>query len=163
LREMAARGWDLFVTANYRTVYYLSGRLGAADVPTALVLTADGRCTVIEYETYSIARCLNDLAGDAVEALRSALPDNVASLQCGVEAVSLRMAFPAVAVEDASQVIFTLRKKKHQDEIAEIRESLRLCAVAYDAAKPMMRPGLTEIDVHSAMSSAVNRAAGTAV
>jgi Xaa-Pro aminopeptidase len=177
LLVMESRGWQLFLTANYRTIYYLSGILGAADVPGVLLLGTDGRCTVISggnppehaadeviaLETYSIARCLNDLEGDAAELLRRTLPHDVASLRCGVESMPARMAFQAAAVEDASQVIFTLRKQKHADEVAEIRASLRLCAVAYDAAKAVMQPGLTEIDVHSAMSAAVNREAGTAV
>ena len=175
LHMMDERGWQLFVTANYRTVYYLSGILGAADTPASLLLTADGRCTVISggnapehaademiaLETYSITRSLNDLAGDAA----ALFPNNFSSLRCGVDlaSVPMRMAFRAAIVEDASQAIVALRKKKHDDEMAEIRESLRLCVVAYDAAKAMMQPGLTEIDVHSAMSAAVNRAAGTAV
>jgi Xaa-Pro aminopeptidase len=177
LEFMELRGWDLFVTANYRTVYYLSGILGAADVPAVLLLRAGGRCTVISganrpdhaadeligLETYSITRCVDDLAGDAAENMHEVLPDNVASLRCGVDSLSLQMSFRAAALEDGSRTILAMRKKKYDDEIAEIRASLRLCAAAYDAAKTMMRPGLTEIEVHSAMSAAVNREAGTAV
>lgn len=177
LELMELHRWDLFVTANYRTVYYLSGILGGAEIPCALMLDATGRCTVISgarpvdhaadelvrLETYSIARCIDDPAGDAAELLHESLPDNTASLRCGVEALPSRMSFRAAAVEDATLTILALRKKKHADEIAAIRESLRLCAVAYDAAKAVIQPGLTEIDVHNAMSAAVNRAAGTAV
>jgi Xaa-Pro aminopeptidase len=131
LQVMEARGWDLFVTGNYRTIYYLSGVLGAAETPALLSLTADGSCS-------------------------AALPDNVSSLRCGVELAS-------VTGEDATPVILALRKKKHDDEIAEIRASLRLCVVAYDTARAMMQPGLTEIDIHSAMSAAINREAGISV
>ena len=40
LSEMARSQFDLFVTANYRTVYYFTGQLLAADAPCAFVAWA---------------------------------------------------------------------------------------------------------------------------
>ena len=51
----------------------------------------------------------------------------------------------------ALQVIQHLRKCKDEDEIDEIRASLRLCAAAYRRARAVLAPGLTELDVYLAM------------
>ena len=53
-----------------------------------------------------------------------------------------------------------LRKSKDEDEIAEIRRSLKLSAIAYDAARNAIRPGDTEIDVYSAMLDAATKSVG---
>ncbi|MBL8234120.1 MAG: aminopeptidase P family protein [Bryobacterales bacterium] len=176
LAVMKKRGWDCFVSANYRTAYYLTGVLCPSEVPVFVLLTRSGQCKLIAgasrdehaadelipLETYSIDRCLTDLAGDAAALLEEALGS--AYSRFGMEAGT----FPSSALivgtmEDATQSLLALRKKKEADEIAEIRASLKLCKVAYDAAKRVIRPGLMEIEVHNAMYDAVMREAGTTV
>ena len=39
--------WDQFVTTNYRTVYWLTGVLGPAEVPTYLAISSSGHSTLM--------------------------------------------------------------------------------------------------------------------
>jgi Xaa-Pro aminopeptidase len=178
---------DLFVTGNYRTVYYFAGVLQAAESPSLFVLRADGSSVlvspakadqaaateVIPLETYSIARSITHPAHDAVMLLKSALAGRASEsvLRCAIEPASVnilvRDAIAGVCRKtdffDATDLLLHLRKKKEDDEIAEIRGSLRYCALAYRAAKETIAPGLTEIDVYNAMNAAIVRDAGTVV
>ena len=167
---MQRERWDLFVTTNYRTIYWLTGVLGPAETPTYFALTGDGRSTLIsaakpsdlspvdEYlalETYSIERTITDLARDAARLVHF---PRVA--RYGVEG-------PYAAEHgthcQALQVIQHLRKCKDEDEIDEIRASLRLCAAAYRRARAVLAPGLTELDVYLAMHEAMVQEAGLPV
>ena len=173
LELMAEYRLDRFVTSNYRTAYYLTGSLAAAENPVAFALEADGRSVlvtsakgealadrVIPVETYSIRRVVDHAWHDAAALFFDALPgtDTV-----GVERSATGVMFGQVDAVDATDLILRLRKKKEADEVAEIRESLRLIVAAYDAARATIRPGLTELDVFNAMQAAVVQAAGTFV
>lgn len=174
LTEMQTAGWDLFLTASYRTVYYLTGCLSPADAPTALLLQSDGRCSlftsvtgdwsvdeVISVETYSIRRSISEPWHDLAALLAGRIPRGSAAVErAGTPGlIESLLQHPA----DATRTIARLRKRKHSDEIEEIQSALRLCAAAYDAARTVIAPGLTEIDVYSAMYDAVVHAAGTSV
>jgi Xaa-Pro aminopeptidase len=186
LGAMEQNHWDLFLTCNYRTVYYLTGALGPADVPTIFLLSSDGRGVlltsvsgeaaadkIIALETYSIQRCITQPVQDAARLLR----DHLAGISgwrptmAGVDRSStpaavidsLEGVFAGIGSSDATETILALRKRKEPDEIEEIRASLRLCAVAYRAAREAIAPGKTELDVYNAMFSAVVQEAGTTV
>ncbi|MCX6625484.1 MAG: Xaa-Pro peptidase family protein [Acidobacteria bacterium] len=186
LEVMAAEGTDLFVTSNYRTVYYLTGVLTDADGPTIFGLHGDGRSLLIspgepeshaadravKVETYSIQRTITQPMQDAVRLLHDPLAAQAGSIRsCAIQRAGssavleaeLRETLTAASLSDATDTILRLRKKKEEDEIGEIREALSLSAVAYQAAKDTIQPGLTEVDVYSAMDTALTRAAGTTV
>ena len=57
LRVMEEKRWDLFLTANPRTIYYSSGKL--AEPPVAYLLWADGREETVEgtFAVKKAARC----------------------------------------------------------------------------------------------------------
>ncbi len=98
LRQMEIGGLDLFVSANYRTVYYLTGNLSFAEAPAIVAIQADGRSAlvssvsapavadvVLPLETYSIQRVIDQPMGDAVELLRAHLGGIGPVRTCGVE------------------------------------------------------------------------------
>lgn len=187
LRQMEERKIDLFVTGNYRTVYYLSGSLNPAESPAVLAIWADGRsvligpagpgCGLDEYravETYSIARVIDRPVEDGALLLggwllggwlsgkaRSVAVERAATP--GVVEQVVRDQWPSAAISDAGEMVRRLRKRKEDDEISEIRASLELIAAAYDAARGCIAPGLTELDVYNEMQAAVVRRAGTFV
>jgi Xaa-Pro aminopeptidase len=176
LAEMKRRGWECFLSANYRTAYYLTGVLCPPEVPLYVALEHTGECTLVAgasrqehaadelvpLETYSIHRCLTDLAGDASELILERLGNRY--FDYGIETGTFPMYWiPDGTSEDATPVLLALRKSKEPDEVDEIRASLKLCAVAYDTAKQVIRPGLTEVEVHNALHDAVTREAGTTV
>jgi Xaa-Pro aminopeptidase len=121
-------------------------------------------------ETYSIQRTITRPFHDAVSVFIDGLPTVPAAGRIAVEraAVSglletrLRDHFSA-HIEDATGTMLRLRKRKEPDEVEEVRASARLCHAAYDAARPAVRPGSTEIDVYLEMHGAITRAAGTVV
>ncbi len=173
LVAMAEAELDRFVTSNYRTVYFLTGSLVAAESPVAFALEADGRSLlvtpskhealadrIIPVETYSLTRVIDHPWHDAEAAFFDALPGATA---VGVERNGTGALFGQADSTDATDLILRLRKKKEADEVDEIRESLRLIVAAYEAARQTIRPGLTELDVFNAMQAAVVQAAGTFV
>lgn len=173
---------DLFVTGNYRTIYYLTGSLSAPEVPCAFALWADGRSTLVTsatqpalsgeirtLETYSIDRVIDKPGLDAARLFADALEGEVSSVsieRAGTPALVeglVRDLWPDAVVRDATEAILELRKHKEEDEIGEIRESLGLIEAAYDAARGAITAGRTEIDVYNDMQAAVVRRAGTFV
>jgi Xaa-Pro dipeptidase len=177
LRVLEANEWDVFLTGNYRTVYYLTGVLSQPDSPTVFVLWSDGTSAligpategaateIVPLETYSIHRSITQpahdaavLAGDILS--KRPVPRRSAVERSGTNALLDRL-LPDAA--DATTSILLLRKRKEEDEVEEIRRSLGLCAVAYRAAREVLRAGLTEIDVYNAMNAAVVQSAGTVV
>lgn len=150
-------GWDLFLTTDARTIYYLTSELVGLDTPAAFIQYASGRNVLLKQDTYSIQRVIDY----PEEELRSRIGDLVRNRRAGVE---MRTGFVDIEeAEDATRIILRLRKKKEADEIAEIRRALELNVVAYDAAKATIAPGLREIDVYTAMYDAIVKKAGTAV
>ena len=179
---MKRHGWDAFLTADYRMVYYFTGALGPAETPAIFLLSRDFGSIVVTpakadavadqvllLETYSIERTLTHLWSDACALLKvqpnwlsgkvgSELGTLPAILQGAVESMS-----PKVAWADATHVVLALRKSKEPDEIEEIRASLRYCKAAYRAAQETIEPGRTELDIYNAMFSAVVQEAGTTI
>ena len=178
--------WDLFVTSDYRTVYYFTGLLANPDFPNIFVQRSDGRtglisaasppalCDLTLYlETYSIQRCIDTPGHDAADMLNqilsSVMPGPVR--RCAVEREStagvyehmITSKYSKVKLLDASETLRRIRKPKDADKVQCIQNSLELCAVAYDAAREVIAPGVTEIDVYSAMSKAINSVAGRTV
>jgi Xaa-Pro aminopeptidase len=186
LAVMEQNGWDLFLTCNYRTVYYLTGSLSSPDAPTILSLAANGHCTlvtsvegnaavdkIIALETYSIERSIDRPFKDAARLLRESLAGMTSRRPtvAGIDRASVPVAvmdivenaFPGIKYYDAAAAILALRKRKEPDEIEEIRTSLLLCVAAYRAARDAIAPGKTELDVYNAMLSAVVQEAGTSI
>lgn len=176
LKKMAAQRWDLFVTANHRTVYYFTGQLLSADVPCAFLVWQNERTALIapavdnaladekrQVEVYSPGRAITFPHQDAAVLLNDFIAGRPAS-RVGVDRTSTASpALGALAGEDASGMVLALRRRKERDEVEAIRESLRLCEIAYDAARRVIRPGVTELDVYLEMYAAIARGAGAPV
>jgi len=185
LQQMQERSWDLFLTADVASVYYFTGVPVPAGSAAAFFLLADGQAGLVSpldvpaaadqiarLETYSIERAIDNPVGDAARILRDLLGScTVNPLRCGVQLSStpaviesiLRELWPQAGIEDAGPMLLRLRKRKEPDEIDEIRASLCYCAVAYDKAREVIRPSLTELDVHNALYDAVIQSAGSTI
>jgi len=176
LTEMDRRGWDLFVSSNYRTVYYFTGQLLAPDAPCAFLAWKGGGTALVAPQV-DRAFVKSTEVVLAYEPTRGVpLPHHDASavvLDLVMQHAAVRVGLdrtgpvsPCVDTsrgEDASAVVLALRRFKEADEIEEIRASLRLCAHAYDAARYVMRPGVTELDVFLAMQNVIAQAHGAPV
>lgn len=170
--ELAARSLDGFVTGNHRTVYYFTGQLLPAESPCAFV-AGDGKTALVApqveaglagekrvVEVYSPQRAIGLPHADAAKLLCDLLPKGTLGVDRTASASSAVFGLEGT---DASAMVLKLRRRKEPDEVDEIRASLRLCAVAYDAARRAIRPGVSELDVYLEMSAAVAREAGAPV
>jgi len=170
---------DLFLSADPRTAYYFTGSFGAGDSPVIFALWQDGTSVLVmpgggealasdvrHLETYSIGRTITQPLHDAVRIFADALGGK-RNRHAAVERASasglLEQLLQGAGLVDATGTVLRSRKHKEPDEIEEIRSSLRLCAVAYDAARQTIAPGRTEIDVYNAMHAAITQEAGTVV
>jgi Xaa-Pro aminopeptidase len=61
---------------------------------------------------------------------------------------------------DITYRILDLRRQKHPDELAMIREAIRAVEAGHRAARQMIRPGVTEMDVYNAICGAIAIDAG---
>ena len=178
-RELEVSGCDLFVTGSFRTTYYFTGVLSSAEQPIVFAMRADGTTTLvtssppahytgelIPVEFYSIARTIPQPFHDAAKLFSQAMVSRMTHGRCAVELSSTGAMIASTIraeIADATEMVLRLRKKKEEDEIDEIRFSLRCCAAAYEVARETISPGLTEIDVYNAMYAAVTREAGSPV
>ncbi|HTM51207.1 MAG TPA: Xaa-Pro peptidase family protein [Bryobacteraceae bacterium] len=174
--EMAGRRLDLFVSGNFRTVYYFTGRLAQPDAPCAFLAWADGETALVapaaerglagikrEVAVYAPERAVSLPHGDAAVMVKDLLAGRPAG-RVGLDRTSVEStAVRDIAGEEASGLVLQLRRRKEADEVDEIRTSLRLCAVAYDAARQAIHPGETELGVYLAMHAAIAQAYGEAV
>ena len=180
LREAMERsGWDLFLTGNPRTIYTFTAALVPLEQPALLLADTRGGSLLLapaaagafvteiaDVPVYSPVRPVVSPILDAASMLRARLPDG--RQRMGVELASTPAAALAglgerVTVEDATLAVLELRRTKQEDEGAEIRRGLALNAIAYDAARRTIRPGLSELELHTAMSLAVAGELGTAI
>jgi len=185
LAEMEAAGWDLFLTANARTIYYFSAAFQPEDSPGIFLLWADGSTALLsavdaparadhparaehleKIETYSLERCITHPFQEATGQLAPLLRQRPVRV-CGVERSRTPGLFEELlsgsTIADATATVLRLRKRKDEDEIDEIRQSLSYCATAYRAAREVIVPGATELDVYHAMHGAIMAEAGTTV
>jgi Xaa-Pro aminopeptidase len=177
LQKMESAGWDIFLTANVRTVYYFSGCFQPEDAPAVFLLRSDGSSTLLtsvkadacadhvrEIETYSLERCITQPYQDAAQLLGPLLtPSRVCAVERNRTAGLFEELLQPSTIIDATATVLHLRKCKLEDEIDEIRESLRCCRAAYLAARAAIAPGVTELDVHHAMYGAILTEAGTTI
>src|SRR5260370_41118977 len=83
LEAMQRNGWDAFLTADYRTVYYFTGALGLAETPAIFLLPRDSGSVLVTparteayadnvlfLETYTVERTLSHPWADASEFLQ---------------------------------------------------------------------------------------------
>ncbi|HVW84798.1 MAG TPA: M24 family metallopeptidase [Bryobacteraceae bacterium] len=185
LARMEEERLDLFVTGNFRTAYYFTGSLAAADAPVIFAIRQDGRSVLVTpanqsaaadelivVETYSIDRVIDQPVRDAAVLFREDLLRQKGTVtRYGVERAAtpgivesaLSDLYPNAGPHDASQIVLDLRKRKDEEEIDEIRRALNLNAAAYRAARNAIVEGRTELDVFNDLQTAVVLEAGTFV
>jgi Xaa-Pro aminopeptidase len=179
-QQLEALGCDLFVTGDNRAVYYFTGSFSEDGSPTVFALWQDGSTVLAtpsggealageirRVETYSIQRAITHPWQDAARLFADALPCDKPARRAAIDRAGcpwlLEDAVRGGEIVDAAEMMLSLRKRKEEDEISEIRASLHLCGAAYRAARETITPGLTEIDIYNSMHAAINREAGTSV
>ena len=176
LDEMGARKLDAVVVAAHEHVQYLSARRPNWLTLGAFVLWADGKSWMttgdaalegaavddaVTYEARWMATLRQEqpmvVAAQVVEALKARRTREI-----GVDAssVSSQIALMAVDVEPIDPVLWEMRRRKDDDELALMRKAAKCADAMYRKAREVVRPGVTETEVFVELNAAATREAG---
>jgi Xaa-Pro aminopeptidase len=172
---------DLFIINNPRHIFYFSGLfvtqllLSGWGLNSLLIDSSTGKTTLIIqnnlkgqagaaqvdevidwlwYDGGSASISGVDLFGGAVDALNQQIV-SYAGKRIGVEMGWLPFGAKVDHSLDINPAILALRRQKHPDELALIREAIAAVEAGHRAARDFIRPGVTEIEVYNAIESAI--------
>ncbi|MCC7451014.1 MAG: aminopeptidase P family protein [Anaerolineae bacterium] len=180
-------GVDLLIITNPRHILYLSGLyvtplalsgwgnnfllIDTATGETRLIahnfIEADAKAAHVDHrETwYWYDAATNpgvDPYGKGVQELNTRIK-NYAGKRIGVEIGWLPLGVEVTNPVDIAGILWAMRRSKYPDELALIREAVRVIGAGHRAARETIRPGLTELDMYNAVQAAMVREAGGAV
>ena len=172
--ELAEHGLDGAVLGQREYVYYFSGHLCNPQHAAALLVKADG--TVVLAADEGADRdglAVDDLVGYVpayhctmhcrqLEAAASALAPAITGARHGADlaGVSVLALTRGELPVHLGPDLLRLRKSKHADEVAVLRDCIRITEVMYDAARAIIRPGIDEVTLFSEVQAAATREAG---
>lgn len=178
LREQGLQG---ALVSRAQHIFYLSGWLGGelpafflvgmerwlAVLPQSLAHTwsLSGEGKVLTYVDYSIHERA-PLDHRVAQALQAAIIEfGLAAQRIGVElaylrGIDLRVLEQLCAVQDLGATLLHLRRTKDPDEVAQIRANIAILEAAFDVARDVIQPGITELQVWAALYEAMVRKAG---
>lgn len=164
LAEMQRLSLDLVIVTQIEHVQYLAGpRFGPVFSPAA-ALRADGHLTlcspkrpdlvaaadeVVMYDAQLHSTLRNDQRQASTEALLKSLQGKVSPKRVGVEFATFGPHFASLAGErvDIEPTLYRLRRKKDADELERLKIAIAGTGKMYEAARKIIRPGITEIEV----------------
>jgi len=185
LRLMEEQRLDVAVLSNPKSVYYFSGALVDPALPQAFGIASSGRSLLVAnaqpeqvaadqmdlYTGYTLERPFNRVTMHAELAAAVARRFPGVSGRAGLEFDSAGAGLAAGDTGfagrgtpvDVSLWLCEMRRRKDPDEIAAIRDAIRITEAAYAAVKARLAPGMTECDAYNIVSAAMVDAAGTSV
>lgn len=163
-----------------RHVHYFTGfwHSGRPLFRSALFLTADGRTRLFlpfESETDPVAEQVQTFEsnhlGTLVEDQEVVLGADLRELTRSIDRLGCdQQTLSSLAVEGApgtkctivpiGDLLRELRRKKDVDEVELLRAAIRGCDAAYDTARRVLVPGLTEVELYAQMRAAAIVAVG---
>jgi len=177
---LETEGVDAAVLSNPRTIYYLSGHLREEESPQFLVVTPDRRtilvtdsapsmCTadeVLTYESYSIDWPVSfaAVAARAGASLEQAIGKIKApTVSVGIERERLNCVFfellarrwPAAKIHNLTPGLCQARRRKDADEIELIKQCVEAIEAGYAAARRVIQPGITELELFNEVHGAI--------
>lgn len=177
LAEMERLGLEWFVATRSETVQWLTGAYVGPLYCPAAALHRDGRLTLVlparkqdlivaadhvlpyEEKWHSTLRDEQRIASNA--ALLSTLPKPLRRV--GSEWTNLGPDLLAACngtVANVEEAIFRLRRRKEADELRMLRRALDANRAMYAVARQIIRPGVNELDVYSALHAAAVKELG---
>lgn len=180
---------DVYVINNPRHIFYFTGMfatqllLSAWGLNSLLIDGRSGRATLIAHDAISAqaaqahvderviykwyvsghaAGAGGDLFGAGAAALVAALADSGARV-VGYERGWLPYGAIIGDGVDLNATLATMRRSKDADELALIREAIRVTEAGHRAARSTIRPAVSELDVFNAIQAAMTLEFGHAV
>ena len=177
-------GVDLLIIVNPRHIQYLSGlyitplQLSAWSMNFLLIDGSDDRATLLVHNGLAAAAehshvdnvdtwtSYDFAAGPGVDSYAAAIPqlrDHLSHLsggRAGIESGWFPAGVELPQIVDVSPALHDMRRVKYPDELALIREAMKANEAAHKAARAVIRPGITEIDVYNAIHAAITATLG---
>ena len=167
LRE---RNLQAALLTDPRHVHYFTGYWAYRVFSTALLLTADGEAIlclaedkenlaadrILKYEAQRLATLRDDRLQLTLKVL---LPDIQKCFSIGVDR-AVKLYSEKIDWHDLIPDLYQLRRKKDIDETALIRHAIFACEAGYAAARKVLSPGVSELEIYGKVLSASTIAAG---
>lgn len=174
---MAAAKWDAVIVGLSPHVYYLSAALPFRHHHGAVVLSADGRCTLI-WANQSIENAAADAVlafeANSMGTLRLDQPAKIAlraiDVLRGIGAKSIGIDRSAVSLEisrgytatyaSADDLLHQLRRPKDPDELGLLRKAIAATDAMHAKAREIVAPGVDELFVYNSLHAAAVESLG---
>jgi Xaa-Pro aminopeptidase len=172
LRDRELDGAILF---DPRHVHYLTGHWGRAVFATACYIPVEGPVVLvtayppdpavatdrtITFEADRYATLVDDQPAAVMTALAPFIGD-AGSIGC--DELPRPGLLPDRTTRDLAPDLLSLRRTKDPDEVAVMRRAIAGCEAAYAAARKILTPGLTEVQLHARLHAAAIEAVGEAI
>ncbi|NDC53412.1 MAG: aminopeptidase P family protein [Planctomycetia bacterium] len=179
LERLAAERLDGIVVVTPEHVQYLTGHRWDHRFAPLAALAASGRALLVcpdkpvdraaadDVRTYE-AKWRSTLRNDQREAAARVLADWLAArpgwrrvgVECSACPPHVTRLFPEAALVDAEPALWRLRRRKDPDELALLRRAIAAAGAMDEAARGMIAPGVSELDVFSALQAAAVASCG---
>lgn len=178
LAEMSRQELDAVVVGlTHHVQYFTTYRTGHL-YSAAMVLMADGRCTLIApNEVHSAADTLikyeadwngthrQDHPAEIAGIIRQILPRKTRRVGMDASMLSGYLRQQALVCEMAfiDSTLWQMRRAKDEDELELMAKATACTSAMYDVAREMIEPGLDELDLYNALAAAAVTEAGEAM
>jgi Xaa-Pro aminopeptidase len=179
LDRMTGRGLDAVVVVAPEHVQYLTGHRWDFRFAPLAALLASGRMLLVcpdkpvetaaadDVRTYE-AKWKSTLRTDQREAAAAVLGDWLRSMpplrRVGLEFAScpphVTRLLPDAELVDVDRDLLALRRRKDPDELLVLRRAIEATGAMYRTAREVIRPGVSELDVFSALQTAAVTSCG---
>ena len=167
LQQMQQRDWELVVVNQPEHIQWLTGVKFPWVFQAGAALSTDGRVTLIcpdepsdpgaidEVATYE-AKWHSTLRNDQRQACDARLMEVLDGLpkRVAVEYSSRSGHLPLGQPADAEPLLYELRRRKDPDELAMMRRAIAATEKMYEAARQLIEPGVSELQVFNRLQAA---------
>jgi Xaa-Pro dipeptidase len=178
LARLADRELDLVVVVSPEHVEYLTGHRWDHRFAPLAAVAADGRCLLVcpdkpaaepaadDVRIYE-AKWRSTLRNDQREAAAAVFADWLAGRRLRRVGVEFSACPPhvvgrlaAAELIDVEPDLLAMRRRKDPDELVLLRRAIAACGAMYQAARGMIGPGVSELDVFSTLQGAAVASCG---
>lgn len=160
--EMTAMDIQTAIVSSRENVYYLSGYLAPPFLDAVLVLAVDGDSVIfgqidekppaierlVPFEAQRLATLRLDQAAGIYELVHRELGASQVKLGADYSGTPIHLVASGDAdVIDLDPVLWKLRRRKHDDELAIIRKAVSVTEACYQKAVEIIAPGVSELEV----------------
>jgi len=178
LARLADRDLDLVVIVSPEHVEYLTGHRWDHRFSPLAAIAADGHALLVcpdkpatepaadDVRTYE-AKWRSTLRNDQREAAAAVLGDWLTGRRLRRVGVEFSACPPHIIgqlsraeVIDIEPDLLAMRRRKDPDELALVRQAVAACGAMFEVARSMIAPGVSELDVFSALQAAAVTSCG---